>query len=77
MGSRAADATYTVDYAFIIRTGMHVAVDGDRHIEGLFSRTEWLEVLTGVGFVPHFLPVRHSKVAFGTDELLVCRRRDT
>lgn len=38
-----ADNTYLVDYAFLRRTSDGgVRVTHDRHVEGLFSRTQWL-----------------------------------
>jgi trans-aconitate methyltransferase len=47
------DTTYTVDYVFLLRTpDGAVAVEHERHIEGLFSRAEWLEWLAEAGFRP-------------------------
>lgn len=45
------DTTYQVDYAFLLRhADGSVEVRQDRHIEGLFARKEWLEILDEVGF---------------------------
>lgn len=45
------DDTYLVDYAFLLRSSDgQVAVEHDRHVEGLFSRTRWLEWLAAAGF---------------------------
>jgi SAM-dependent methyltransferase len=47
-----ADATYLVDYAFLLRAGDGtVTVEHDRHVEGLFSRAQWLSWLSDAGFV--------------------------
>ena len=47
------DDTYTVDYAFLLRTARDaVVVEHDRHVEGLFSRQQWLYWLDEAGFSP-------------------------
>lgn len=44
------DDTYTVEYAFLLRhADGTVTVEHDRHIEGLFSRAQWLEWLDQAG----------------------------
>jgi trans-aconitate methyltransferase len=45
-----ADDTYVVDYAFLLRAGDgSVTVEHDRHVEGLFARTQWLQWLAEAG----------------------------
>ncbi|MGH7578649.1 MAG: class I SAM-dependent methyltransferase [Gemmatimonadales bacterium] len=45
-----ADDTYLVEYAFLLRSGDGtVAMDYDRHVEGLFGRAQWLEWLGEAG----------------------------
>lgn len=45
-----ADHTYLVDYAYLLRgTDGQVAAAHDRHVEGLFSREEWLAAFDAVG----------------------------
>lgn len=44
------DTSYVVDYAFLLRQGSDVQVVHDRHVEGLFPRATWLELLREVGF---------------------------
>jgi SAM-dependent methyltransferase len=47
------DATYQVDYAILMRdVDGSIEVRADRHVEGLFSRRTWLDLLTDVGFEP-------------------------
>jgi SAM-dependent methyltransferase len=46
-----ADTTYLVDYAVLLRhADGTVEVHHDRHVEGLFSRQAWLDLLVDVGF---------------------------
>jgi SAM-dependent methyltransferase len=45
------DATYLVDYALLLREADgSVEVRHDRHLEGLFARQTWLDLLAAVGF---------------------------
>jgi trans-aconitate methyltransferase len=45
-----SDQTYTVDYAFMLRTpDGQVRVEHDRHVEGLFPRAQWLEWFAEAG----------------------------
>ncbi len=70
-----ADTTITVDYALMVREGDGlVRVLHDRHIEGLFSRAEWLRTLFEAGFDPTVVPFDHSDVEPGTLEVFVARR---
>lgn len=70
------DSTYTVDYAFLFRDETGVKAVHERHVEGLFSRTDWLRVLSGAGFL-----VSTETWEVATDggerysgEMFVCRR---
>lgn len=66
------DTTYTVDYAYMLREGNEaMRVEHDRHIEGLFARAEWLQILADVGFQPHVVPLEHSEVEPGTCEVFL------
>jgi hypothetical protein len=57
-----ADTTYTVDYVFALRLADgSVQVEHDRHIEGLFTRAEWLAVLRDAGFIARSVPFVHSE----------------
>ncbi len=66
------DSTYTVDYAFMLRDGVMMETAFDRHVEGLFSRSDWLDLLGKVGFHPE-TTVREVAEGF-SDEVFVCRR---
>jgi SAM-dependent methyltransferase len=57
-----SDTTYTVDYVYAIREGFDTRVVHDRHIEGAFSRSFWLETMAAVGFAPQAKRFSHSEV---------------
>jgi SAM-dependent methyltransferase len=63
------DDTYVVDYAFLLRAsdGM-VTVAHDRHVEGLFSRTQWLRWFEEAG-----IPARGSVDPFGREIYIASR----
>ena len=67
-----ADSTYTVDYAFLLRSpDGTMRVEHDRHIEGLFSRAIWLRLLAETGFAARVVPFDHSELEPGSYELFV------
>ncbi|HET7010362.1 MAG TPA: class I SAM-dependent methyltransferase [Anaerolineales bacterium] len=58
-----ADTRYVTDFAYLLREGNGPPrVETDRHELGLFSRSQWLEVLFEVGFEAWCLPFVHSEV---------------
>jgi SAM-dependent methyltransferase len=70
-----SDTTYIVDYAYLLREeGGQTRVEHDRHIEGLFSRDEWLGVLRRVGFTARGVRFDHSELPPGSYEVFVARR---
>ena len=67
-----ADATCIVDYTYVLRErDGEVRVVHDRHLEGLFSRTDWLRWLSEAGFVPQVVPIDHSELEPGSYEVFV------
>jgi SAM-dependent methyltransferase len=69
------DSTYVVDYACLLRASDgSVRIVHDRHVEGLFSRADWLRLLTEVGFEPHAIPFDHSELEPGTYVIFVARK---
>ena len=69
------DTTYTVDYAYVLRERNELPrVQLDRHLEGLFSRQDWLRWLAQAGFEADVLPFDHSELEPGEYEVFVCRR---
>jgi trans-aconitate methyltransferase len=55
------DATYTVDYAYLLRDrDGNIQVEHDRHTEGLFAREVWLRLMTDAGFEPQVVSFRDS-----------------
>jgi SAM-dependent methyltransferase len=70
-----SDTTYTVDYAYLLREADGaVRAECDRHLEGLFSRAQWLTWLSQAGFDPTPVVFNHSEIEPGTYELFVCRK---
>jgi SAM-dependent methyltransferase len=69
-----ADDTYTVEYAFLLRDPSGVRAVHDRHIEGLFPRATWLEILTGVGYRVELVDRPFDDTT--TDAIFLCRRPD-
>ncbi len=66
------DTVYTVDYAYVLRAeDGSVSVEHDRHVEGLFPRATWLRLLAEEGFSARMVPLEHSDVEPGTNELFV------
>ena len=71
-----SDSTYLVDYAYVFREfDGNVRVEHDRHVEGLFSRADWLRLLTTAGFQARAIPLEHSDVEPGLHEVFVATRR--
>lgn len=69
------DTTYTVDYVCVLRSGNgEVSVEHDRHLEGLFSRNDWLRWLGEAGFAARVLPFDHSELEPGEYEVFVCTK---
>jgi SAM-dependent methyltransferase len=72
------DTTYTVDYAYLFReTDGSIHVEHDRHIEGLFPRQTWLDVLSDVGFIGERVPFTHSELPGRELDVFVGRRAGT
>jgi trans-aconitate methyltransferase len=70
-----SDSTYLVDYAYVLRErDGSVRVEHDRHVEGLFSRGEWLRWLSDAGFEPRIVPVEHSELEPKQYEMFVAAR---
>jgi hypothetical protein len=71
-----ADSTYLVDYAYLLREADGtIAVEHDRHVEGLFGRADWLRLLAAAGFAaPRAIPFDHSELEPGSYEVFVATR---
>ena len=70
-----SDTTYVVDYACILRErdGSTRTVH-DRHVEGLFSRSDWLSYLAEAGFSARAVAFDHSELEPGSYEVFVAAR---
>jgi SAM-dependent methyltransferase len=54
------DTEYVADFAYLLREGESVSVVQDRHVNGLFGRDEWLELLADVGFEASARPAQYE-----------------
>ena len=61
-----------VEYGYLLRTGAQVDMVHDRHIEGLFDKATWLELLAELGFEVE--AVKRPVFCLETDEIFLCRR---
>jgi SAM-dependent methyltransferase len=60
-----SDTTYQVDYAMLLRhADGSVDVRQDRHVEGLFPRQTWLDLLATIGFTTSWLVDAEERVVF-------------
>jgi len=67
-----SDSTYLVDYAYLLRAADGtVRVEHDQHVEGLFTRAEWLQAMTDAGFEARMVPCPHSDLEPGSYEVFV------
>ena len=68
-----SDDCYTVDYVCALKADDgHIDMVHDQHIEGVFARTTWLDLLTTAGFKANVLFYRHTQVEREL-EVFVCR----
>jgi len=59
------DTTYTNDFAYMLREGNGpVRVEHDTHVMGLFSRGEWLKLLSVTGFEARVLEDPYQREVF-------------
>ena len=66
------DSRYFVDYAYLLRLpDGSTRVEHDRHVEGLFPRQTWLDLLTSAGFDARCVPAEHSELPPDSYELFV------
>jgi SAM-dependent methyltransferase len=69
------DSTINVDYVYVLRgIDRTTRVVHDRHVEGLFSSSEWLRLLSDAGFEPRALAFDHSELEPGTYVVFVCTK---
>ena len=55
------DTTITVDFAYLLREGdAPPRVVHDRHVDGLFPRQRWLDLIGEAGFEPHAVTYEHE-----------------
>jgi len=69
-----ADDTYLAEYAFLLRDGTDMRAVHDRHVEGLFARATWFDILTAAGYRVELAPRPFDDTT--TDTIFLCRRPD-
>ena len=70
-----ADTTYLTDYAYLLRLeDGTMRVEHDRHVEGLFSRADWLRLLAAAGFAPTAVRFDHSELEPGSYEIFTASK---
>lgn len=61
------DTSYTVEYTYVLREmGQPTRVEHEQHINGLFSRSTWLELLHNVGFQSEIIRDEYGRDLFLT-----------
>ncbi len=69
-----SDTTYVVDYAYLLREASgEVRAVHDRHVEGLFTRDEWLRWIAEAGFEVERVRIEHAGLE-GEYGVFVARR---
>lgn len=67
-----ADDTCVTDYAYMLRDQSGtVHIEHDHQIEGLFSRSLWLEMMQSTGFKASSTPLVHSEIETGSHEVFI------
>ncbi len=62
------DTTYNVEFAFLLRDeDGAVRIERDRHVEGLFSRSDWLRLLREAGLRPRAVRFKHSELVVASE----------
>ncbi len=70
-----ADNTFVVDYAFLLRgEDGSVRVEHDRHTGGLFSREDWIRLLSDAGFRTKIVPLVLSDLGPGMCEMFIANK---
>ena len=68
----SSDDTFMSEYAFLLRSGVEMKAVHDRHVEGLFAKSTWIHLLSGVGYQ---VEVAERSLGDGEfDEMFLCRR---
>jgi hypothetical protein len=67
-----ADDSYAVEYAFLLREGGDLKAVHDRHVEGLFARATWIEILSAAGYRVELVDRPFDDTT--TDSIFLCRR---
>ncbi len=59
------DTTFLTDFVYLLREGKQTTtVEHEQHVQGLFPRAEWLDLLLRVGFNPSIVPDSYARELF-------------
>ena len=60
------DSTYITDFAYLLREAdRSIHIEHDQHINGIFSRREWLNNMKNIGFQARIVSLEHSEIESG------------
>lgn len=65
-----ADTTYITDFAYLLREGDNVRCEYERMTMGLFSREDWLRLITDIGFQARSVPFKQRDQESGSEDFL-------
>ena len=65
------DTTFITDFAYLLREDGNVRCEYDRHVCGLFGRSDWLRLITETGFHVRSIPFEHSEIEPGSCEVFL------
>ena len=68
-----ADTAYITDFRYRLREGDNVRCEYDRMTMGLFSREDWLRLITDIGFQAHSVPFKQRDRRSGSEDFLGIR----
>jgi len=70
-----SDTTYVADFSYLLHeNGQAMRTLYERHVFGLFARSDWLRLLQEVGFQATVRPFEHSELPPGAVEVFVATR---
>jgi len=65
------DTTFVTDFAYLLRQDGDVRCEYDRHVCGLFGRSDWIRLITETGFQAQSIPFQHSEIELGSCEVFL------
>ena len=69
------DDTYVTAFSYLVREGDTIRCLSERHVDGIFPRQVWLDLLDQAGFDAHTQPLVLSDLAEGMTEMFIGIKR--